>query len=331
MIYLIDASVYIFRAYYSMPPEMVDRDGHPVNALFGFARMLGDLIERARPKYMAVAFDQSLTTSFRNVIYPAYKAHRDSPPADLVMQMDRCRELCRLLGVASYSSPEYEADDIIGTLLHSMRREGVRATVITRDKDLAQLIGEGDVYWDFGGREPFGYHDIEGRFGVVPERMADFLALMGDSVDNIKGVPGIGAKTAAALMKEFASIDAIYGDLEQVAKMKLRGAAAIGARLKEHRGRRILRASSPASVVTCRGTRRPKIYSGACRIWQASTPSMTSRASARCCESRASAWRSYRLVASSAAGGATAALTQPSDSSSVPALRVTMYADACFR
>jgi 5'-3' exonuclease len=235
LIYLIDASVYIFRAYYSMPPEMVDRDGHPVNALFGFARMLGDLIERARPKYMAVAFDQSLTTSFRNTIYPAYKAHRDSPPADLTQQMDRCRELCRLLGIAAFSSPEYEADDIIGTLLHSMRRKGVRATVITRDKDLAQLIGDGDVYWDFGGRDPCGYHDIETRFGVVPERIADFLALMGDSVDNIKGVPGIGAKTAAALMKEFASLDAIYSDLEQVARMKFRGAAAIGERLREHR------------------------------------------------------------------------------------------------
>jgi DNA polymerase I len=218
-----------------MPPEMVDRDGHPVNALFGFARMLGDLIERARPKYMAVAFDQSLTTSFRNTIYPAYKAHRDSPPADLTQQMDRCRELCRLLGIAAFSSPEYEADDIIGTLLHSMRRKGVRATVITRDKDLAQLIGDGDVYWDFGGRDPCGYHDIERRFGVVPERIADFLALMGDSVDNIKGVPGIGAKTAAALMKEFASLDAIYSDLTQVGKLKMRGAAAIGERLREHR------------------------------------------------------------------------------------------------
>ena len=121
------------------------------------------------------------------------------------------------------------------TLLHAMRRKGVRATVITRDKDLAQLTGDGDVYWDFGGRVACGYHDIKNRFGVVPEGMADFLALTRDAVDNIKGVPGIGAKTAAALMEEFASLDAIYSDLEQVAKMKMRGAAAIGARLREHR------------------------------------------------------------------------------------------------
>jgi 5'-3' exonuclease len=151
------------------------------------------------------------------------------------MQIGRCRELCHLLGVPAFSSPQYEADDIIGTLLHAMRRNGVRATVITRDKDLAQLIGDGDVYWDFGGRDPCGYHDIERRFGVVPECIADFLALTGDSVDNIKGVPGIGPKTAAALMKQFASLDAIYSDLEQVEKMKMRGAAAIGARLREHR------------------------------------------------------------------------------------------------
>ena len=235
MIYLIDASVYIFRAYYSMPPDMVDRDGNPVNALFGFARVLGDLIERARPRYIAVAFDQSLTSCFRNTIYPAYKANREPAPADLQLQMERCMELCRFLGVSAFASPEYEADDIIGTLLHSMRRRGVRATVITRDKDLAQLIGDGDVYWDFGGREPFGYHDIEGRFGVIPERFADYLALMGDAVDNIKGVPGIGPKTAAALMKQFASLDELYSDLEQVGKMKMRGAAAVGARLREHR------------------------------------------------------------------------------------------------
>jgi len=218
-----------------MPSDMVDGDGNPVHALYGFARVLGDLIERARPEYIAVAFDQSVTKCFRNTIYPAYKAHRDPPPADLQLQMERCRDLCRFLGVPAFANPEYEADDIIGTLLHAMRRQGVRATVITRDKDLAQLIGEGDVYWDFGGRDPCGYHQIEGRFGVVPERLADYLALVGDAVDNIKGVPGIGPKTASLLMKHFSSLDELYEGLERVAELKMRGAAAIGARLKEHR------------------------------------------------------------------------------------------------
>jgi 5'-3' exonuclease len=235
LIYLIDASVYIFRAYYSMPPEMVDGDGNPVHALYGFARVLGDLMERAKPKYIAVAFDQSLTTCFRNTIYPAYKANRDPPPTDLLLQMERCRELCKCLGVPAFASPEYEADDIIGTILHTMRREGVPATIVTRDKDLAQLVGQGDVYWDFGGREPFGYHQVEERYGVVPERFADYLALVGDAVDNIKGVPGIGPKTASMLMKHFTCLDELYGDLDRVSQLKMRGAASVGARLKEHR------------------------------------------------------------------------------------------------
>jgi 5'-3' exonuclease len=235
LIYLVDASVYVFRAYHALPPDMVDRDGNRANAVFGFARVLGDLIERARPKYIAVAFDQSLVKCFRNRIYPAYKANRERPPADLELQFGRCIELCKCLGITALSSPEYEADDIIGTLVMAMRREGVRSTVITRDKDMAQLIREGDVYWDFGGRNPYSYHDVERHFGVAPERFADYLALTGDSVDNIPGIPGIGPKTAAALMKEFASLDDLYGDLDRVVGLKLRGAVALGARLREHR------------------------------------------------------------------------------------------------
>jgi DNA polymerase I len=233
LIYLVDASVYVFRAYHSLPPDMVDRDGNPGHAVFGFARMLGDLLERARPKYIAVAFDRSLMKCFRNRIYPAYKAHREPPPADLEFQFDRCIELCACLGVTALSSCDYEADDIIGTLVTAFRRNGMRSTVITRDKDLTQLIREGDVYWDFG-RAPYSYHDIERHFGVAPERFADYLALTGDSVDNIPGVPGIGPKTAAALMKEFASLEEIYGDLGRVSALKVRGAVGLGERLRQH-------------------------------------------------------------------------------------------------
>jgi 5'-3' exonuclease len=235
LIYLIDASVYVFRAYHSLPPDMVDRDGNPAHAVFGFARMLGDLIERARPKYMAVAFDHRSVNCFRSRIYPAYKAHRDPAPADLQHQFGRCMELCRCLGVAALSSDEYEADDIIGTLVTSFRREGVRAMVISRDKDLAQLIREGDAYWDFGTRNPYSYHDIRRHYGVAPERFADYLALTGDTVDNIPGIPGVGPKTAQALMEEFASLDELYGDLERVNGLKMRGADALGERLRAHR------------------------------------------------------------------------------------------------
>ena len=235
MIVLVDASVYVFRAYRSMLPDMRDRDGNPVHAVFGFARFLGDLIERLRPAYMAVAFDERCAASYRNRIYPAYKANREGAPADLVAQLECCRELCRRLGVAVFVNPEYEADDLIGTLAQLMRAQGVRAAFISRDKDLAQLMRDGDVFWDFGARGQFGYHDIERYFGVVPERFADYLALTGDSTDNIPGVPGIGHRTAAILMKAFASLDELYADLARVASLPLRGAGTLGARLAAHR------------------------------------------------------------------------------------------------
>ena len=235
MIYLIDASVYVFRAYYSMPPDMTDRDGNPAHATFGFARFLGDLIERVKPQYLAVAFDESLTTSFRNQIYPAYKANRDPPPADLKLQFASCREFCHHAGVAAFSHAHYEADDIVGSLMARCRRDGLPATLVTRDKDFAQLIRLGDVYWDYSDNAHYRYHEIENRFGVAPERFADFLALMGDSVDNIRGVPGVGPKTAAALMKEFVSLEELYDNLDRVAEIPVRGASKLAAKLAEHR------------------------------------------------------------------------------------------------
>jgi DNA polymerase I len=235
VIYLIDASVYVFRAYYSMPPEMADRDGNPAHAVFGFARFLGDLLERAQPHYIAVAFDASLTTSFRNQIYPAYKANREPAPEDLKLQFERCQEFCRHAGIPSFAHNEYEADDIVGSLMTLCRKQGLPATLVTRDKDFAQLIRAGDIYWDYTDNAKYLYHQIEERFGVAPERFADFLALMGDSVDNIKGVPGVGPKTAAALMKEFVSLEELYDNLDLVAKIPVRGAAKLAAKLVEHR------------------------------------------------------------------------------------------------
>ncbi|MBU6377815.1 MAG: exodeoxyribonuclease IX [Gammaproteobacteria bacterium] len=235
MLYLIDASVYIFRAYYSMPPDMLDRDGNPAHAVFGFARFLGDLIERARPRYLAVAFDESLTTSFRNRIEPSYKANREPAPADLKLQFGRCREFCRHLGVADFGSGEYEADDIIGTLHARFRAEGIPATLVSRDKDLAQLIREGDIYWDYTANQRLAHHEIEAHFGVPPERYADYLALTGDAVDNIRGVPGVGPKTAAVLLKDFVSLEELYDNLETVPSLPIRGAAKLPERLARHR------------------------------------------------------------------------------------------------
>jgi len=234
-VHLIDASYFVFRAYYSVGLEMVDGDGQPVNALYGFGRFLGDLLEAARPAHVAVAFDESLATSFRNEIYPAYKKNREPAPPELKRQFALCRELCRLMGVAEFGSPTHEADDIIGTIATRLRAAGHRAVLVTRDKDLAQLVRDGDHYWDYAGERRFAYADIEGQFGVRPERIADFLALTGDSVDNIPGVPGVGPKTAAALLSAFASLEELYDGLDRVGSLPIRGAGKLAAKLEEHR------------------------------------------------------------------------------------------------
>ena len=235
MVHLVDASFFVFRAFHSMPQHLADVDGRPVNALYGFARFLQDLLERARPERIAIAFDESLTSSFRNRLYPAYKANRELPPAELKEQFERCRELCRRLGVAEFGSPEYEADDIIGTLATRMRAAGFRSTIVTRDKDLAQLIHEGDEFWDYMAEERYGYAEIAPRFGCRPERLADFLALTGDAVDNVPGVPGVGRKTAAVLLEHFTCLEDLYDRLDRVPQLGVRGAAGIAERLREHR------------------------------------------------------------------------------------------------
>jgi len=235
MVYLIDASVYIFRAWFSMPPDLRDADGNPTHAVYGFARFVGDLIERRQPQYLAVAFDESHGHGHRHALFPAYKANREPAPPELKRQFALCREFCRHLGVSEYASGEFEADDLIGTLAARVRAEGLRVTVVTRDKDLSQLVGPGDCFWDYSDAAEYRYEEIAARFGVAPERMADYLALTGDAVDNIPGVPGVGPKTAAALMERYASLDALYDDLDAVAYLPLRGASRLPEKLRLHR------------------------------------------------------------------------------------------------
>ena len=234
-LYLIDASYFVFRAYYSMPADMADPNGRPVNALYGFARFLCELVEQERPRYIAVAFDESLASSFRNRLYPAYKANRDPAPAELKEQFARCRAFCECFGAPHFASAEYEADDIIGTLVLQMRSKGFRSTVVTRDKDLSQLIGRDDEFWDYAAGERLAYSPIASRFGVQPEKVADYLALTGDAVDNIPGVPGIGKKTASVLLGEFSSLEHLYDNLEKVEALPLRGAQGVVRKLIEHR------------------------------------------------------------------------------------------------
>ena len=235
MQYLIDASVYVFRAYYSMPDDMVDGNGNPINALYGYCRFIGDFMEQVRPEYIAVLYDESLSKSFRTQIYPEYKANRDPAPPELKRQFEQCRRFTEALGLMSCGHPGYEADDLIGTLVESGRRSGIPSTIVTRDKDLAQLLTKRDIFWDFAGKGKIKYDQVPGVFGVWPEQIADFLALAGDTVDNIPGVPGVGKKTAAALLQHFGSLDKIYASLDTVHEVPCRGAKTLGARLDTHR------------------------------------------------------------------------------------------------
>ena len=235
MVHLIDASVYIFRAWFSVSDRVVDPEGRPVNAVLGFARFLTGLLEEARPAHVAVAFDESLTTSFRNELYAPYKANRELPPPELEYQFGLCRELAETLGLACFASARYEADDIIGTLAVRMRARGRSVTVVTRDKDLSQVLEENDVYWDYAGGRRITYAEAAGVFGARPEQMPDYLGLVGDSVDNIPGVPGIGAKTASTLLAAYDGLDEIYAGLDRIADLPLRGAARVRERLEAHR------------------------------------------------------------------------------------------------
>lgn len=240
MQYLIDASVYVFRAYYSMPDDMLDKAGNPVNALYGFCRFLGDFMEQVNPEHIAVLFDESLSSSFRSDLYPPYKANRDPAPEELKRQFGQCRRFTRALGIMEHGSPHYEADDLIGTLVAHGRTVNRPSTIVTRDKDLAQLVSKHDIFWDFAGKGKIRYDEVRGVFGVHPEQIADFLALAGDAVDNIKGVPGIGKKTATVLLEQFGSLDGIYANLDRVHEINVRGAKTLGDKLATYRDDAVL-------------------------------------------------------------------------------------------
>lgn len=237
MVHLIDASVFVFRAWYSIPPDMIDPAHNPVNALYGFSRFLGDFLEELQPQRVAVAFDENRGADcVRTAIYPAYKANREPAPPGLKQQFARCREVTRALGLAGHADSAFEADDLIAALAARAHAAGERVTILSRDKDLAQLLRPGDVLWDYPSGRRIAHEDVPQVYGVRAEQIADFLALTGDAVDNIPGVRGVGPKTAAALLGHFADLDEIYANLAAVARLKIRAAPALAERLRRQRG-----------------------------------------------------------------------------------------------
>jgi DNA polymerase-1 len=235
VIYLIDASIYIFRAWFSIPDTMTDDSQNPVNAVYGYTRFLGEFLESVQPDFVASAFDAKSGKNFRNEIYPDYKANRDPAPPELRRQFEQCREITRALGIMDCSDMNFEADDLIGTMAAGMREAGHCVTILSRDKDLLQILQAGDIMWDYAGDRKVRYDQVPDSLGVRAEQVVDYLALAGDSVDNIPGAPGVGAKTASALLEYFDSIDELYTNLDKVADLPVRGAGKLGARLAEHK------------------------------------------------------------------------------------------------
>lgn len=234
--YLVDSSIYIFRAWYVYDNAITDPQGRPINALTGFSDFLCQLIHQKQPGLIACAFDASQTKSYRRELYPAYKANRNPAPPELRYQFGLCRELCQTVGIAGFSSDRFEADDLIGTMAYQLREQGYAITVVSADKDLTQLItGEEDAWWDFARGTVLNHRGVEKHFGVRPQQIADLLAICGDKVDNIPGIPGIGYKMAAKLLQKYPCIDTLLDNLHRVSDMKFRGAARIQRLLEEHR------------------------------------------------------------------------------------------------
>jgi len=236
--YLVDASIYIFRYYFALPPNWTSRAGYPTEAVYGFTNFLLELLGR-RPRHIACAFDESLGSCFRNELYPDYKCSRALPDEALAFQLAACREMAAALGIASFASERYEADDILASLTRLCMEQG--PIIVSRDKDLGQLLDCGaSSLWDFSGNGAADKHSdaasIRARFGVRPGQIADYLALVGDSSDDIPGVPGVGPKTAARLLAEFEDIESLLAQTGRVAGLPLRGAAGIAARIGEHAG-----------------------------------------------------------------------------------------------
>ncbi|APH57790.1 DNA polymerase I [Granulibacter bethesdensis] len=217
---LIDGSGFIFRAFHALPP-MTRPDGTPVNAVFGFTNMLARFLKDHVGTHLAVIFDAGRTT-FRNRLYPAYKAHRPEPPPELLPQFALIREATAAFGVPAIELADWEADDLIASYARAAVTRGGRVTIVSSDKDLMQLIQPGVEMQDPIKQKTIGPAEVMEKFGVTPEKMIDVQALMGDSVDNVPGVPGIGPKTAAQLINDYGDLEGVLASLETMKPSKRR-------------------------------------------------------------------------------------------------------------
>ncbi len=224
-LYLIDGSAYIFRAYHALPPLTRKSDGLPVGAVSGYCNMLykllGDMTDEHEPTHLAVIFDYS-SESFRNEIYPEYKANRPEPPEDLRPQFALVRDATRAFNVPCIEMEGFEADDLIASYARAAERAGGTCVIISSDKDLMQLVNDRVTLFDTMKNRRIARAEVIEKFGVPPEKVIDVQALAGDSVDNVPGVPGIGVKTAAQLIEEFGDVETLLARAGEIKQLKRR-------------------------------------------------------------------------------------------------------------
>ncbi|WP_438025918.1 DNA polymerase I [Sorangium sp. So ce233] len=221
VLYLIDLSGYVFRAYHAISP-LSSPSGEPTHATFGTVAMLTKLVDERKPAYLGVAMDPGGKT-FRDDLDPRYKAHRPPPPPDLGVQMNRCREIVEAYRIPIFIHEGLEADDLIAVAVARAKERGLRVVIASSDKDLMQLVDEDRVMlWDAMRDKVYGHPEVVAKFGVPPEQVRDLLALVGDSSDNVPGVPGVGLKTAAELLAQFGSLASLYARLDEVKKPRIR-------------------------------------------------------------------------------------------------------------
>ncbi|HYL58917.1 MAG TPA: DNA polymerase I [Candidatus Acidoferrales bacterium] len=230
---LVDGSGYIFRAFFALP-QMNNSRGMPTQAVFGFIRMLLKLLKEERPTHIAIVFDSPKKT-FRDDLSEDYKKNRPEAPGDLVVQIPYIHRAVDAFRIKSIMIDGYEADDVIGTLAKRAAREHFVVTLITADKDFMQLVGPHVTLWDTMRDRRVGVREVRERFGVEPAALVEIQALTGDTIDNVKGVPGVGEKTAAALVQKFGGVKEIYANLDRLEESGIKGAKRFRELLKDHR------------------------------------------------------------------------------------------------
>ena len=248
-LFLVDSNIYIYKAWFSARHELLNVDSQPNQAFIGFSDFVYRLLTEIAPQKLVFAFDQGGKQSERKAFYSEYKANRSTTPTDLRRQFAWCQQWVESLGISKVSNAEWEADDLIGTLATLHRSPELAVVILSADKDLTQLIREGDLWWTFFDDKKLDYKAIKKKFKVWPEQIADQLALTGDKVDNIPGIPMVGLKTAANLLQKYGDLKTLRENLHEVGKMKFRYAAQVQRSLIDNQS--ILDISSVLTQINC--------------------------------------------------------------------------------